>query len=127
MPCTCQRIDTPGLDPIHVFWLDVAPSAGYVTIICFGQAWTAYFGAMNGKAIREFFADCDVNYMVTKMGITPALKQGKREHAYLGRIIGAVRVALRETPEPVVEETHEEMLERIADEDSEALMPGGFN
>lgn len=92
IPSVCQRIDTPGLDPIHVFWLDVALGAGYVTIICFGQAWTAYFGAMSGKTIREFFASCDVDYIVT------ALKQGKREHAYLGRIIEAVRAALRETP-----------------------------
>ncbi len=38
----------PALDTIHVFWLDVAPGAGYVTIICYGQAWTAYFGAVLG-------------------------------------------------------------------------------
>lgn len=96
-PCECWRIaNEPGLDTIHVFWMDVSPGAGYITIICYGQAWTAYFSAMNVKTIKEFFAGCDADYMVTKMGITPALKQGKREHAYLGRIIGAVRAALRE-------------------------------
>lgn len=87
------------LDTIHAFWVDVAPSAGYVTVICYGQAWTAYFGGMGGKTIKEFFASCDTGYLVTKMGITPALKQSKRNDAYLGRIIDAVRGAITAEPE----------------------------
>jgi hypothetical protein len=98
------RIDgANGLDSIHVFWVNVEPSAGdfgsgkgYVTIICYGCAWTAYFGGMNGKTIQQFFADVDVDYLVTKMGITPQLKQGKKYDTYLGRIIKSVQAALRE-------------------------------
>lgn len=91
----CQEIrGIKGLDTIHVFWLDVDPGKGYVTIICFGQAWTAYFGGMGGGTIKEFFAKCDTGYMVTKMGITPMLKQSKRSDAYLGKIIDTVRDSL---------------------------------
>lgn len=91
----CQEIrNVSGLDTIHVFWLDVDPGKGYVTIICYGQAWTAYFGGMNGKTIKKFFAQCDTGYMVTKMGITPILKRPKQNDAYLGKIIDAVRESL---------------------------------
>lgn len=92
----CWKIPASnGLDEIHGFWMDVAPGKGYVTIICYGQAWTSYFGGMGDRTIREFFAECDTGYMVTKMGITPHLKQRKCDHAYLGRIIDAVRAAVK--------------------------------
>lgn len=100
VPVECQRIyNIPGLDMIHAFWMDVAPGAGYVTVICYGQAWTAYFGAMSGRTIRGFFADCDTDYMVSAMGIRPMLKKSKRNEAYLGTIIDAVKLALKETPD----------------------------
>ena len=96
VPSECWEIpEANGLDRIHVFWMDVAPRKGYVTIICYGQAWTAYFGGMGDLTIREFFARCDTGYMVTKMGITPALKQSKKNDAYLSRIIDAVRQSVR--------------------------------
>lgn len=102
MNCTpvfpvCWKItDAKALDPIHVFWLDVAPGAGYVTIICYGLAWTAYFGAMDGRTIREFFADCDTGYLLSALGIRPMhLKNNKRNEAYLGRIIDAVKEAVK--------------------------------
>jgi hypothetical protein len=83
--------DVAGLDSIHVFWVDVEPGKGYVTIICYGAAWTAYFGAMGGKTIRQFFAMADTDYTVSKMGIGPHLKQTKRDDAYLSKIIDAVK------------------------------------
>lgn len=84
--------DVPGLDTIHVFWQNVEPGKGYVTIICYGSAWTAYFGGMSGKTIQQFFASVDVSYLVNKMGITSTFKAGR--DAYLGKIIKAVQEAL---------------------------------
>jgi len=84
-----------GLDPIHVYWQNVEPGKGYVTITCFGSTWTAYFGGMNGMTIQEFFAEVDVGYLVGKMGITPQLKSTKRDDAYLGKIIRAVKEFLK--------------------------------
>jgi hypothetical protein len=88
------NIDSIGLDPICVFWQDVGPGQGYCTITCYGAAWTVYFGGMNGRTIRQFFAEAGTDYLVTKMGITPHLKQTKRDNAYLTRIINAVKQSL---------------------------------
>ncbi len=83
-----------GLDRIQAFWVNTAIGQGHVVLTCWGSAWTAYFGGMSGQTIQEFFANADTPYLVTKLGITPQLKQGKREHAYLGRIIDAVKAEL---------------------------------
>lgn len=96
---TVERIEAPGLDPIHVFWMNIKPCEGYVTVICYGSAWTAYFGAMSSGTIQEFFARVDVDYMVTKMQ-APTLKDGKKHEAYLGRIVKAVQDHLRAQPQP---------------------------
>lgn len=82
------------LDAIQVFWQDVGPGQGYVTITCWGCAWACYFGGMSGQTIRQFFASCDTDYLTNKLGITQHLKQDKRGRAYLGRIVEAVQGAL---------------------------------
>jgi hypothetical protein len=84
-----------GVDSITVFWRNYQPGKGSVTITCYGSAWTAYFGAMSGQTIQQFFARADTDYLVTKLGITPELKQRKRDHEYLARIIDAVKAAMR--------------------------------
>jgi hypothetical protein len=83
------------LDPIHVFWLNDSPGRGYVTIICYGSAWTAYFGAMGGNTIQEFFASVDVAYMVNALSRSRTLKTGKNYVAYLSRVVKAVQDKLR--------------------------------
>lgn len=84
--------DLPGaLDPIHVFWQNLQPGQGYCTILCYGLAWTVYFGAMNGKTIQEFFSDASTEYLVGKMSGVKALK---RDQEYIGRIIEAVKMYL---------------------------------
>jgi hypothetical protein len=97
LPVFAQRIVTgvgDGLDPIIVYWHDVAEWSGYVTITCYGQAWTAYFGAMGGRTIREFFSDADVGYLTNKLGITPLLRRRKSDLIYLSRIIRAIKSTL---------------------------------
>lgn len=90
-----QIVDAPELDPIDVFWADYGPGRGSVTITCYGNAWTCYFGAIGGNTIREFFAECEVNYLTDKLGISDVLKRGKREQKYLRQVIDAVRDSLR--------------------------------
>tara|TARA_R110000868_G_scaffold44607_2_gene148850 strand:+ start:3539 stop:3859 length:321 start_codon:yes stop_codon:yes gene_type:complete len=90
---TVMKIDDPGIDQIIAYWVDVEPGKGYVTLTCYGAAWTAYFGAMGGYTIQGFFERVDVGYMVTKMA-APSLKQGKRHDAYLERIVTTVQKAL---------------------------------
>lgn len=88
------------LDPINVYWHNIEPGRGHVTITCFGSAWTCYFGRMGGESIQTFFATADTGYLVTKLGYTPHLKSSKRDLAYLARIIEAVKAALAEANRP---------------------------
>ena len=83
----------PSLDGITVFWQDLGPSRGCVTIVCYGAAWAGYFGGMGNRTIREFFKEADTSYLVSKLGITPQLKARKTDHAYLGRIIDAIKAS----------------------------------
>lgn len=86
------RIDeAPGLDPIHVFWMNTGEGEGYATIICYGEAWTVYFGAMLGRTIQQFFASADVDYIVNKLSHRRNLKEGKKYEAYLSKIVLAVK------------------------------------
>lgn len=85
-----------GLDHIVVYWHDVAPGKGHVTIVCYGAAWTAYFGAMDGRTIRKFFAEAGVDYLVTKLGITEWLKSSRKHENYVTRIVSAIKAALGE-------------------------------
>lgn len=86
-------IGAEGCDPIQTYWADSGPGAGYVTITCSGEAWTAYFGAMNGKTIQQFFAEADTDYMVGKLN-SPTLKNGLARQKYLAKIVEAVKEAL---------------------------------
>lgn len=96
-PCPVVAFEIPAagaLDAITVFFQDFVPGKGRVLIECYGSAWTAYFGSMDGRTIRQFFVECGADYLVSKLGITPELKQSKRAHAYLRRIIKTVQEAL---------------------------------
>jgi hypothetical protein len=93
-----QVTDIPeadGLDHIIVYWHDVAPGKGHVTIICWGCAWTSYFGGMGKHNIQSFFASADVGYLVGKMGSTQWLKASKKHDLYLGKVIGAVQASIK--------------------------------
>lgn len=85
---------TTALDQITVYWENYEPSKGMVTLVCFGSAWTCWFGGMGGKTIQEFFASADTDYLVSKLGNTPHLFRRKRDLAYLARIIVAVKEAV---------------------------------
>lgn len=91
-----EEIHAPGMDTINVYWHDVGEGQGHVTITCWGCAWTCYFNSMPEKTIRQFFAAADVDYLVTKLGITQHLQQRKRDFVYLEKIVTAVRNHLRQ-------------------------------
>lgn len=82
---------TESLDPITVFWEDFGPGKGQVTIYCFGQAWTSYWGGMGEDTIRSFFASAGNDYLVNKLGYAQFLKQSKQHEKYLSRICIAIK------------------------------------
>lgn len=59
--------DIPSLDPVKVFIENIAEGQGQITITCYGQAWTAYWGGMGPQALEEFFCSCNVSYIANKL------------------------------------------------------------
>ena len=56
------------LDPIHVFLEDIGKGAGRITIVCYGKAWSSYWGSMGeDNDIREFFISCNEQYLTEKL------------------------------------------------------------
>ena len=53
----------PGLDPITAYFEDYAAGQGRVTVACYGDAWTASWGAMGDCKVREFVASVDAGYL----------------------------------------------------------------
>lgn len=84
--------DVPGLDPVTVFLQDFGGGRGRLTVECYGEAWTAYWGAMHAE-LRKFVTSCELDYLATKMQRPRETKRGRE---YLLRILAAVQAALRE-------------------------------
>lgn len=55
------------LDPVKVFVENIAPGQGQITITCYGQSWTAYWGGMGVESLEEFFTSSNVSYLVNKL------------------------------------------------------------
>lgn len=85
--------DAPKLDPITVVLQDSGAGKGKVIVECFGDAWSAYFGATGERRIREFLSDCGVDYLAGKLCPT-SHRPSKAQQKYLERIAAAVLEAL---------------------------------
>ncbi len=59
--------DIDNIDPIHVMLEDDGPGAGRITITCFNQSWTNYWGSMSDRTISQFFRDCGNDYLGPKL------------------------------------------------------------
>lgn len=57
--------DVPSLDPIDVMLEDFEPGKGRITIRCYTESWTAYWGAMSGRTVSDFFCSCDNGYIAS--------------------------------------------------------------
>ncbi len=85
-----------GLDEIRVYFENIEEGKGYVTFICWGSAWTAYFGGMGKETIQQFFASCGSDYLINKILDYNWQKTTKRHENYLQRLIEVVQEKLRE-------------------------------
>lgn len=56
----------PDLDPVHVFIDDMNANRGRVTITCFDESWSHYWGSIGSATITEFFCSCDEHYLAHK-------------------------------------------------------------
>jgi len=65
--------DVPDLDPIAVYLEDQGVGRGKITITCFDDSWSYFWGAMgDGYDIRCFFLKADTDYIAGKL--QPLLK-----------------------------------------------------
>ena len=67
---TVQKLiitDVPNLDPVAVYLEDQGAERGKVTITCFNDSWSYFWGSMGkGNDIRKFFLSCDEHYLARK-------------------------------------------------------------
>lgn len=87
--------DAPRLDPILVVMRDVGANCGQLLIECYGDTWSAYWGAMGARGVEDFVLSCSADYVVGKM-FGRFHKRTKQAEAYLLRIVGSVQTALRD-------------------------------
>jgi len=52
------------IDPITVFLEDYEPGKGKITVTCWGQSWTAYWGGMSGDDVATFFCRVSAAYII---------------------------------------------------------------
>ena len=74
------------LDPITVFLEDHGQGRGEITIKCYGESWTAYWGAMGDNTIIEFFCDCDEHYIANKLSSISSSLDDYEKLATIARI-----------------------------------------
>ncbi len=84
-----------GLDSIRVYWHNIAPGKGYVTITCYGDSWNTYFNAMSGDTIQEFFQRVGTDYMVNALIHRKWFKKDKNHEKYLTRIVDAIKAEMK--------------------------------
>lgn len=55
------------LDPVQVIAEDLGLGRGKITVSCFGNSWTNFWGGMGAQKIIEFVATCHVDYLAEKL------------------------------------------------------------
>lgn len=52
------------LDPVSVILEDYEPGRGRIIVECAGESWSAWWGAMSGRAVAQFVCDCGADYII---------------------------------------------------------------
>lgn len=60
--------EVQSLDPIAVYLEDQGTGRGKITITCFNESWSYFWGAMGDQTLSEFFCSCDEHYIAKKLG-----------------------------------------------------------
>lgn len=68
---TVQKLTITGvenLDPVAVIVEDQGPGVGKITITCFNECWTYFWGSMGEQhTLASFFAKCNTPYLAGKL------------------------------------------------------------
>jgi hypothetical protein len=64
--------DVQGLDPVTVFLENYEPGRGKITIECYGESWSSFWGAMSVDTVETFFRRCDEHYLAKNLSSVAA-------------------------------------------------------
>lgn len=82
------------LDAIIVYFEDEATGKGRMTVACYGDAWTAWWGSMGERTVRQFVAGTDPGYLSGALLQLRAANAMHREYTW--RVAARVIAALQE-------------------------------
>lgn len=90
------RFKPDGLDPVTVFVEQFGPTASRITVQCYAQAWTAFWGSHGEQTVEEFVCSCNAEYVTSNLkwgqnGLMLKTRQ-KDQWKYLLRIVEAIKI-----------------------------------
>jgi hypothetical protein len=92
---------TGSLDSITVFWQNFGIGKGQITLVCWGSAWTAYFGGMGDDTIQQFFTQAGSYYLAGKLMSAQWQTHTKTHEKYIVRLCDAVKAHMKQALEAV--------------------------
>lgn len=83
------------LDPVTVFVEQFSPTASRITVQCYAQAWTAFWGSHGDQQVEDFVCSCNADYVADNLtwgqnGLILKARQ-KDQREYLLRIVEAIK------------------------------------
>ncbi len=75
----------PALDPVTVVMQDFGGGSGRFIVECYGEAWSAWWGAMGNDDLRGFVTTCSADYVANRLWNSNVPGKQTRRRAYLSR------------------------------------------
>jgi len=99
------RFHPDGLDPIAVYVEQFGPEASRITVQCYAQAWTAYWGSHGEAGVEAFVAASNADYIADNLlwgrDESAMLKQYRKSHRdYVIRIARAIQAEFADQARP---------------------------
>lgn len=100
-----HRFHPERLDPVTVYVEEIRPGASRITVQCYAQAWTAYWGSHGQESVERFVCDSHAEYVADNLqwGTNGLMNKAKTklQREYLLRIVRAMQAhfaTLKEGP-----------------------------
>lgn len=95
------RFAPVGLDPVTVYVEQYRPGSSRMTVQCYAQAWTAFWGSHGHNPLEEFVCSAHAEYVADglKWGNNGLIlkRREKDSYTYLVRIVRAIQAHFHET------------------------------
>lgn len=115
---TMLRItEVPRLDPIRVTLDNGELGKGRITIECYSKAWSAYWNAMSGRTVEQFFVDCTNDYLIGNFqpGLYETRCTGEALEKDAKRVIRHRRKGIGEWRwQPLTDEAASDLMNRVS-------------